>query len=67
MSVVDGSCYLFHTLLSGDQAQGRTWVEVVERETQEAAAAQFIHQHGLTLLKHILEGGDKVESVNIGR
>lgn len=53
MSVVDGSCDVFHTLLSGDQTQGGTRVEVVEREAQEAAAAHFIHQQGLTLLKHV--------------
>lgn len=53
MSVVDGSCDVFHTLLSGDQTQGGTRVEVVEREAQKAAAAHFIHQQGLTLLKHV--------------
>lgn len=53
VGMVDGSCYLFHALLSGDQAQGRTWVEVVEGEAQEAAAAQFIHQQDLTLFKHV--------------
>lgn len=58
MSVVDGSCYVFHTLLWGDQAQGGTRVEVVEREAQEAAAAHFIHQQGLTLLKDVWGGGE---------
>lgn len=55
--MVDGSCDVFHTLLSCDQAQGGTRVEVVEREAQEAAAAHFIHQQGLTLLKHVWGGG----------
>lgn len=54
--MVDGSCYLFQTLLSGDQAQGRTRVEVVEVEAQEAAAAQLVHQQDLTLFKHIWVG-----------
>ena len=53
MSVVNGSCYLVHTLLSGDGAQGGARVEVVEVEAQEAAAAELIHQQGLALLKHI--------------
>lgn len=53
MGMVDGSCHLSQTLLSGDQAQGGAWVEVVEGEAQEAAAAQLIHQQGLTLLIHI--------------
>lgn len=63
MSVVDGSCYVFHTLLSGDQAQGGTRVEVVEREAQEAAAAHFIHQQGLTLLKHVWGGRTRLVMV----
>lgn len=53
MSVINGSCYLVHTLLSGDGAQGGAGVEVVEAEAQEAAAAELIHQQGLALLKHI--------------
>lgn len=53
MSVVNGSCYLVHTLLSGDGAQGGARVEVVEVESQEAAAAQLVHQQSLALLKHI--------------
>lgn len=53
VGMVDGSCYLLHTLPSGDQAQGRARVEVVEGEAQEVAAAQLIHQQGLTLFKHI--------------
>lgn len=53
MSVVNGSCYLVHTLLNGDGAQGGARVEVVEVEAQEAAAAELIHQQGLALLKHI--------------
>lgn len=53
MSVVNGPCYLVHTLLRGDGAQGRAGVEVVQAEAQEAAAAELIHQQGLALLKHI--------------
>lgn len=53
VSVVNGSCYLVHTLLCGDGAQGRAGVEVVEVEAQEAAAAELIHQQGLALLEHI--------------
>ena len=53
MSVVNGSCYLLRTLLSGYGAQGGARVEVVEVETQEAAAAELIQQQGLALLKHI--------------
>lgn len=53
VSMINSSCYLRHTLLSGDGAQGGTRVEVVEVEAQEAAAAELIHQQGLALLKHI--------------
>lgn len=51
--MVNGSCYLFHALLSGDGAQGGARVEVVEVKAQKAAATEFIHQQGLALLKHI--------------
>lgn len=54
VSMVNSSCYLFHTLLSGDGAQGGARVEIVEVKAQETAAAEFIHQQGLALLKHIL-------------
>lgn len=53
MSMVDGSCNLVHTLLSGDDAQGGAGVKIVEVEAQEGAAVEFIHQQGLALLKHI--------------
>lgn len=53
MCMVNGSCYLVHTLLCGDGAQGGSRMDVVEVETQEAAAAELIHQKGLALLKHI--------------
>lgn len=56
MSSVNGACYLLHTLLGGDGAQGGTRVEVVEVEAQQAAAAELIHQQGLALLKHIWKG-----------
>lgn len=58
MCLVNGSCYLVHTLLCGDGAQGGSRMDVVEVETQEAAAAELIHQQGLALLKHIWEQRD---------
>lgn len=53
MCIVNGSCYLVHALLGGDGAQGGSRMDVVEVESQEAAAAELIHQKGLALLKHI--------------
>lgn len=53
VSIIDGACNLVHTLLSGDGTQGGAGVEVIEAETQEVAAAELIHQHGLALFKHI--------------
>lgn len=47
--MVNGARYLVHTLVSGDDAQGGARVEVVQAETQEAAAAQLIHQQSLAL------------------
>lgn len=65
MSLVNGPCDLVHTLLSGDGAQGRARVEVVEAEAQEAAAAELIHQQGPALLKHIW-GATKPEEARQG-
>lgn len=53
MSVVNGPCYLFTTLLGGDGAQRGAGMEVEEVKTQQAASAEFIHQQVLALLEHI--------------